>query len=600
MPRMKRTHRVVYSLLAVCALLPARAAHAQTATVSGFALDRFDPSERGSDWFAAESLDLRGHLRPAAGLVADWAYKPLVLYNKSTGDEVSALVENQLYAHVGGSLIVWDRLRFGVNLPIGLVLSGEDASFGAGTISMKNGANVGDLRLGADVRLLGEYGGVFTAAAGLQFFAPTGSRDAFSGDGKVRIVPRLLAAGDVGVFTYAGRIGLQYRAQNENFAGSAFGSELQFAAAAGLRLLDHKLTVGPEVFGSTVVSDSGDGLFKKTTTPFELIAGGHYQVANDWRIGAGVGPGLTRGFGAPKVRVLASVEWAPGVEQAPPPAPSDRDKDGILDADDACPDVPGVKTSDPKTNGCPPPPSDRDKDGITDDQDACPDVPGIKTEDPKTNGCPAPSDRDKDGIIDDQDACPDVAGVKSDDPKLNGCPPPPPDRDKDGILDKDDACPDEFGQADPDPKKNGCPKVQITATEIKILERIEFDTAKATIRPESDPVLNAVLSTLRDHPEILKVSIEGHTDNRGGKAYNKKLSQSRAEAVMKWLTDRGIAAGRLTAQGFGQERPIDTNNTDAGRQKNRRVEFHITERKPAEGAAPSGSTAVPSSAPKSK
>lgn len=555
---MKTTYRVVYPLLAVLSVTVSGGAKAQDATISGFALDRFDPSERGSDWFAAESLDLRGNMRPAVGVVGDWAYKPLVVYDKATGEEVSALVKNQLFAHVGGNIILWDRLRLGVNLPIGLVLEGEQSSLGGATVSTKNGANIGDLRIGADVRLLGQYGGVFTAAAGVQVFAPTGSRQAFTGDGKARIVPRLMAAGDAGIFTYAGRLGLQIRTLNQNFDNTPFGTEMTFAAAAGLRLVNHKLTVGPEVFGSTVVSDSGDGFFKKKTTPFEVILGGHYRVAEDWRIGAGVGPGLTRGFGAPQLRVLASVEWAPGIEAAPPP-PADRDHDGIVDSEDACPDVPGVRTSDPKTNGCPPPPADRDKDGIPDSEDACPDVPG----------------------------------VKSDDPKLNGCPPPPPDRDKDGIPDAEDACPDQFGQADPNPKKNGCPKVEVTATEIRILERIEFDTAKATIRPESEPVLNAVLSILRDHPEIAKVSIEGHTDNRGGRAYNKTLSQSRAEAVMKWLTDHGIAKDRLSAQGFGQEKPIDTNNTEAGRQKNRRVEFHIVERKQTGGTAPSSTPPAP-------
>jgi OOP family OmpA-OmpF porin len=575
---MNNSHRVVYPILAGLVLTVSTGAHAQDTTVRGFALDRFDPSERGSDWFAVESLDLRGHMRPAVGLVGDWAYKPLVVYDKRTGDEVSALVENQLYAHIGGNLILWDRLRLGVNLPIGLVLNGEQSSLGGATVSTKKGANIGDLRVGADARLAGEYGGVFTAAAGVQLFAPTGSRESFTGDGSVRIVPRLMVAGDIGMLTYAGRLGLQIRTQNENFGGEPFGSEVTFAVAGGARWLNRKLTVGPELFGSTVVSDSGDGFMKKTTTPFELLMGAHYQFLPAWRAGAGVGPGLTRGYGAPQLRVVASIEWAPELEKPPTP-PADQDHDGILDADDACVTVPGLPTGDPKTNGCPPP-ADRDGDGVLDPADACPDVPGTKSDNPKLNGCPPPPpDRDRDGILDPDDACPDVAGVKSDDPKLNGCPPPPPDRDKDGIMDPDDACPDRFGQADPDPKKNGCPKVEVTATEIKILERIEFDTGKATIRPESDPVLNAVLSTLRDHPEIAKLSIEGHTDNRGGKAYNKKLSQARAEAVMKWLTDRGIEAGRLAAQGFGQDKPIDTNNTDAGRQKNRRVEFHIVERK---------------------
>ena len=110
---------------------------------------------------------------------------------------------------------------------------------------------------------------------------------------------------------------------------------------------------------------------------------------------------------------------------------------------------------------------------------------------------------------------------------------------------------------------------------IKIIEQVQFATNSAKILPASDPVLNAVLEILRDHPEITKVSVEGHTDNRGGKGYNKDLSKRRAASVAKWLVDKGIEAKRLSSAGFGMERPLDSNDTEDGRQKNRRVEFHI-------------------------
>src|SRR5690242_18567842 len=89
------------------------------ASAQGFALNRFDPSDRGSSWFALDSLDLRGHLRPAIGLVGDWGYKPLVVYD-SKGNEQSAIVEHQVLAHLGGSLVLWNRIRTGLNVPIAL------------------------------------------------------------------------------------------------------------------------------------------------------------------------------------------------------------------------------------------------------------------------------------------------------------------------------------------------------------------------------------------------------------------------------------------------------------------------------------------------
>ena len=548
-------------------------ASAQTQT-QGFSLNRFDPSERGSDWFSNESLDFRGSNRPAAGVVGDWGYKPLVLYD-ANGDEVRSVVKHQLFAHVGFSHMMWSRLRLGVSLPIAPIVKGKQDVNG---LSVEEGATIGDLRLGADLRLFGEYGGGITMALGAQVHLPTGKREAFTGDSKVRVVPRLLLAGDLGAFTYSARVGANFRMLNENFNGQPFGTELLFGAAAGVRLADKKLLLGPEIYGSTVVSDSGDGFLKRKTTPFEVLIGGHYRVADDWRFGAGVGPGLTRGVGAPKLRVLASIEWFPWYEEpkAEEP-PKDTDGDGILDIEDACPMVQGQPNADPAKHGCPPP-SDRDGDGIIDEQDACPDEAGVASEDPTKHGCPLPPDRDGDGIIDPQDACPDEAGVASEDPAKNGCP-PPKDRDGDGIFDEQDACPDEPGVPDlNNPSKHGCPKAVVVGKEIKILERVEFDTNKATIRPESDAVLNAVLEILRKFPDIKKVSVEGHTDNTGGMAHNKKLSERRAAAVVDWLKSHGIEGERLVSKGFGQTKPIQDNKTPEGRQNNRRVEFHILER----------------------
>ncbi len=565
--------RVLSSLLGLSALCAAPMAAAQQA--EGFALNRFQPSERGSEWFSEDTLDLRGHMRFALGAVGDYAYKPLVLYD-ADGDEASAIVQHQMFVHLGGSLVLWDRLRLAVSMPVTVWNSGDTGVLDGNFIDGKEGGGVGDLRLAADVRLVGEYGGPFTLAFGTQVHVPTGDRAAYTSDGKARITPRLAAAGDVGPFAYAARASFNYRAQNENFGRDAFGSELLFGAAAGLRFADKKLLIGPELYGSTVLSDGGDGAFKRRTTPVEVLFGGHY-TAGDVRFGLGAGPGITRGTGSPKVRVLASLEYWPEVKTEVVVGPKDTDGDGIYDPDDACVEVPGIATEDPKTHGCPAPTEkDRDGDGILDEVDACPDVKGVANEDPAKHGCPPPGDRDGDGIVDEEDACPDEKGVATDDPKTNGCP-PPKDTDGDGIIDPEDACPDQAGPPSEDPKKHGCPKAKIVGTKIEILERVEFDTNKATIRKESDPVLNAVLDILKRYPSIKKISVEGHTDNRGGAGYNTALSRRRAASVVKWLTDNGIAKERLTSKGFGPTKPIDSNDTAEGRQNNRRVEFHITE-----------------------
>jgi outer membrane protein OmpA-like peptidoglycan-associated protein len=292
------------------------------------------------------------------------------------------------------------------------------------------------------------------------------------------------------------------------------------------------------------------------------------NIGDQVRVNAGFGTFIVKGYGAPAYRGVLSVEWAPGYTKP------DRDNDGIPDDEDACPDVPGVRTDDPKTNGCPIVARDRDGDGVPDDQDACPDVAGVRTNDPKTNGCP--SDRDHDTIIDVEDACPDVPGVRTDDPKTNGCP-PDPDRDKDGIPNEIDACPDNPGPKSNDPKTSGCPRVFIKNSQIQILEQPKFDYNKSTIKPESDSLLTEVAKMMNDHPEIRHVRVEGHTDSTGSSEYNKKLSMQRAQSVVNWLAGHGVAKERLTAEGKGKESPMAPNDTEANRAINRRVEFHIEE-----------------------
>jgi outer membrane protein OmpA-like peptidoglycan-associated protein len=527
--------------LAASALLCAPGARAQT-RAQGFNLDRFQPSERGSEWFVADSLDLRGHQRFAAGLVGDYAEKPLVIYD-ANGNEVSPIVAHQLYAHLGGTIILWNRVRFGVNLPILLYQAGDGGTVQGQSYVSSNKTTVGDLRVGGDVRIVGQYGDPVTFAGGLWLIAPTGSRKSYTGDGAVRAIPRLMVAGDVKPFVYAAQLSFDIRAQSDTYAGKKRGSAVGIAAAAGVRVADKKLVVGPELYGSTVVTNS-KAFFGRTETPFELLFGAHYTATKVWRFGAGIGPGLTRAFGTPVMRVLLSAEWVQPFEKpAPPPPPpvkpSDRDHDGVFDTDDACPDTPGVRTDDPETNGCPPP-KDRDKDGVLDDDDACPDTPGVKTDDPKTNGCPPPKDSDGDGILDPDDACPDAPGPKND-----------------------------------DPKKNGCPVAHIEHGQIKIREQVQFAYNSAKILKTSDFILAAVKKILADHPDITKVSVEGHTDSKGSDAYNMRLSKRRAQSVVNWLVGHGVARKRLQSHGYGETRPIDTNDTEEGRANNRRVEFHI-------------------------
>jgi outer membrane protein OmpA-like peptidoglycan-associated protein len=258
----------------------------------------------------------------------------------------------------------------------------------------------------------------------------------------------------------------------------------------------------------------------------------------------------------------------------------DTDGDGIYDKNDACPDVPGLEAF----NGCP----DSDNDGIEDAKDDCPNEAGLA----EFNGCP---DSDGDGVADKNDDCPTVPGLAA----LNGCPDadgdgvadnvddcpneagpaankgcPWPDTDGDGVLDKDDKCPNEAGTV----ANNGCPEIHPTPEVVNALNTyarsILFNSGKSTFKTETDKVLQAMVVIFKEYPQA-NFSIEGHTDSTGAKASNQLLSERRANAVMDYLVANGINAERLSAKGFGEDNPIDSNNTRDGRANNRRVEVKL-------------------------
>ncbi|HET8934709.1 MAG TPA: hypothetical protein VFN67_14770, partial [Polyangiales bacterium] len=188
------------ALLCLC-LLPALvsgfvAPTRAVAQTEGFSINRFDVSERGSDWFVGDSLDLRSHgpVRPSVGFVLDYANKPLVLYSDE-GVERAVIVKDQFYGHFGASLVIAERVRLALNVPVAFMTNGQSAAWLDRTIAANSGTTLGDLRIGADLRLVGRYGGPATLALGAQVYVPTGQQTYFTGDGAVRLTPHLSLAG---------------------------------------------------------------------------------------------------------------------------------------------------------------------------------------------------------------------------------------------------------------------------------------------------------------------------------------------------------------------------------------------------------------------
>jgi OOP family OmpA-OmpF porin len=211
----------------------------------------------------------------------------------------------------------------------------------------------------------------------------------------------------------------------------------------------------------------------------------------------------------------------------------------------------------------PPPPPDSDGDGVPNDQDQCPTTPAGRTVD--ATGCQL--DSDGDGVVDFEDRCPNTpSGAPVD---RQGC---PLDSDGDGVPDFRDECPDSEQGAKVDEK--GC-YIELEEA-VTIDMNIEFDTNAADIRPDQEGEIRRVVEFLRQYPTANAV-IEGHTDSSGSEGYNQALSERRAKAVYDYLINAAqVDAGRLSYAGFGESRPIASNDTAEGKQKNRRVSAVVT------------------------
>ncbi len=228
----------------------------------------------------------------------------------------------------------------------------------------------------------------------------------------------------------------------------------------------------------------------------------------------------------------------------------DSDSDGIQDSEDDCPMLAGLI----EYNGCP----DSDGDGISDNKDRCPKVAGLES----MGGCP---DSDGDGIADGQDNCPKVAGPRGN----RGC--PWPDTDGDSVADKDDNCPEVAGTV----ANNGCPEGPTEEDMAKITDLsrgIEFAFGATKFSDGTPPVLDAIVTIILKYPNA-RFSVQGHTDSVGTKGFNQVLSERRAAAVVDYLSSNNVSKDRMDAVGFGENNPIDSNVSSAGRANNRRVEI---------------------------
>ncbi|MBL9004667.1 MAG: OmpA family protein [Myxococcales bacterium] len=629
-------------------------AQAQTATpANGFQVNRYEPTSAG-EWSLMVDHPWYSSMRYfAAGITLNYAHAPLVVGTRDANGVFTrngAAIAHQLLGHVDLAGSFLDRVQISATLPITLLERDDPMGIAAMRgVSLVSSVAVGDPRFGLKVRLFGQpYRGAISMSLGADVWVPVNALagnpfPAQVGESSVRILPKLMLGGLSHGVMWSLNAGFLYRpfgtvAGQAAAPGNTMDSELQIGAMIGYASYEKRFAIGPEALLSTMVGLNQPGTaFKQDYTSLEVLLGIHYNIAKILQLSIGGGVGLLREPGTPDARGLLRLSYAPIREEKP----KDRDGDSIPDKRDACPDEPGVVTTDPMTNGCPPPPKDSDGDGIVDPQDQCPTEPQGKHPHPSRRGCPN-TDKDGDGVFDNEDKCIDEPAGKDADADLPGCPlrdkdgdgffdkqdqcvdtpaganpdpskpgcpdkdsdndgvydakdqckdvpsgfnPDPekpgcplPDRDNDKVPDKVDACPDKPGAPNTDPKKNGCPGlVEMKDGQIVILKQVFFATNKDVVLKNSFPVLDAVVATLKIMTQVKKVAVEGHTDNKGQADKNRDLSNRRAKSVVKYLVDHGIDAGRLEAMGYGPDRPIADNKTEKGRAKNRRTDFRIVD-----------------------
>ena len=360
----------------------------------------------------------------------------------------------------------------------------------------------------------------------------------------------------------------------------------------------HSLDIVAEIYGSQIATEFGS----QGALSLEALGGLKIFVHENSYLVAGAGGGLpTDGIQASRIRATLGFVFEPSIADSDgdglrddvdecPNDPEDfdefedddgcpeldNDRDGIPDTADECPLVPEDRDGIEDDDGCPEGgEGDRDHDGIPDDQDQCPDNPEDRDDFEDTDGCPEP-DNDRDGIPDVHDLCPNDPEDRDGFQDEDGC--PDPDNDSDRILDPNDQCPDEPETYNGTQDQDGCPDrgmAIIEGDQIIILDKIYFETNSAVIQSRSFTVLDAVAATLSGNPQLGRVEVQGHADERGNDNHNLELTRDRAAAVLEALVQRGVERARLRSTGYGELCPINSGHNAAAWEANRRVEFHI-------------------------
>lgn len=557
-------------------------------------MDDFVPSVHAWDTLGVGTTRIEEGVTPNVGFWATYRRNALKVVG---GGSEAALVQNQLVGDFYGALSILGWASIGVDVPVFFMSNGESPAAVASNLTQADGASLGDVRLSGKVKFWDNGNKGFGMGLMQDVSVPTATGDKFTGEDSFTSRTYLLTDYSKNGWNLALNLGYLARQDIDSFSPPV-RDELLIGAGLVVPLICDVLEL---LLTSNTRTSAEDPFGSESKLATNFLGGLRGRPIDGLVLTAAGGTGYGTMPGNAEWQAMLNI----GFERKPNSC--DLDGDGLCDADDKCPEIPGPEVSagcpdrdldgtldtddlcpdtkgTPTMQGCP----DRDEDGIADRQDKCPDEAG----EAKFSGCP---DRDGDGIVDGDDKCPDVAGVAAfggcPDTDADGiedatdeCPQIPgtavtkgcPDKDDDSIADAKDECPNVWGT----PKYKGCPpptpkKVQITKTKIVILDKVFFATGKSRIKNKSYGLLKDVATVLKDNEWVKKVRVEGHTDDTGKHDFNVKLSQARAEAVKTFLVKKGVAEERLEAVGYGPDKPLVNDTSKDARAQNRRVEFSI-------------------------
>jgi outer membrane protein OmpA-like peptidoglycan-associated protein len=526
----RRWSVVIRSACAVVAV--AAASPAAAVDPNEVAIDRMRLATDRAGVLSVESGRVLPHLEMEGAAWLGHANDPLVLHRLGDDRRVASLVGDRSGGALMATVGILDRAQLAIEIPVVLHQARQS---GAVTPRSVDAWGFGSIRLVPKVRLLeAERHGVDVAVVtGLS--VPVGGNDYIGSE--LTLQPELAASRSFREVRVAANLGATIR-DEARLADAEMGNELsaQLGAAWDLEARSGLPLETGVVLAAAVSAANPFGHSDETSV--ELRGFGAFDFSSTVRLLAGGGAGLENGWGTPDWRIFAGAQL--GFPRRPLPAPGPVPGAFAAEAAAPAPAAP-VAAAAPAVAEAPPAPV------------ALP---------------VAPPDTDGDGLADADDRCPAAGGPAEN----GGC--PDEDRDGDAVVDRSDECPDLPGPAE----HRGCrpeATVKLEADRIRFEGTIHFNLASDVIQRRSTVLLDGIAAVIRAHPEIERIRVEGHADSRGGRAYNKALSERRAKSVVRALVARGIAADRLVPAGFGLERPVADNATREGRAQNRRVELHV-------------------------